>query len=318
MADESPDRESREGVPGLLSVVVTIVSGGDVLRAFLEALGRQDGDGVPDLEVIVPWDASVADEGAMAADFPDATFLELGPIDTERPKSTAAGQHELYDRRRAAGLAAARGELVAILEDRGIPRHDWAATVARLHRELPNRVIGGAIEGAPTGVLNWAFYVCDFGRYGLPFEQHTAEWVSDVNVSYKRSAVEDTRHLWRERFREPVVHWFLIERGEELILSPEQVVIHHRPRTTLGELLPERFHWGRLFGQIRAQHLPLWKRVLYSLLGPLIPPALIVRHGMTQMRQGRFLRFLQAAPLAFLLLVFWTLGEVVGTVTNRA
>ena len=138
----------------------------------------------------------------MAADFPNATFLELGPIETVRPKTTAAGQHELYDRRRAAGLAAARGELVAILEDRGIPRHDWAATVARLHRELPNRVIGGAIEGAPTGLLNWAFYVCDFGRYGLPFEQHTAEWVSDVNVSYKRSAVEETRHLWCERFRD--------------------------------------------------------------------------------------------------------------------
>ena len=142
-------------------------------------------------------------------------------------------------------------------------------------------------------------------------------WVSDVNVTYKRATLEETRELWKERFREPVVHWYLLDRGETLFLSADAVVEHKRPATTLGELLPERFHWGRLFGHIRAMHMNPLKRAVYSLAGPFIPPMLLIRHGVTQWRKGNFGRYLASAPLAAVLLVFWTAGEVWGTVTGR-
>ncbi|MCL4864828.1 MAG: hypothetical protein KJZ47_02970, partial [Gemmatimonadales bacterium] len=94
-----------------LSVVVTIVEGGGALTRILGALRTQVGG--PPLEVVVPHDASVGALDAERAAFPEVRFLELGVVATERPATTAAGQHELYDRRRAAGLAASRGELVA-------------------------------------------------------------------------------------------------------------------------------------------------------------------------------------------------------------
>lgn len=299
----------------LLSIVVTIVDGGGVLERFLDALARQDDP--PRMDVIVPFDASVAETAELRDRFPTVTFLDLGTIVPERPITSAAGQHELYDRRRARGLAAARGSIIAILEDRGLPRPDWARGVVRLHRH-PYGVIGGAIEPGSSGMLNWAFYVTDFGRYGLPFESGPAAWVSDVNVSYKRRVVDETRELWKDRFREPIVHWALLERGETLYLSSEIVVEHHRPHTTLGVLLPERFHWGRLFGHIRAMHMPAAKRLAFVILGPLIPLRLLVRHGMTQKRKGRFLRYVAAAPVVALLLVSWTCGEIWGYVTRRA
>lgn len=198
----------------------------------------------------------------------------------------------------------------------GPPRPNWARTVVRLH-DQSHGVVGGAIECAPGDTLNWAFYVCDFGRYGLPFESGPVTWVSDVNVTYKRAVLEETRDLWKDRFREPVVHWALLEKGETLYLSAEAVVEHKRPSTTLGVLLPERFHWGRLFGHIRAMHMPASKRAVYSLAGPFIPPMLLVRHGLTQLRKGNFGRYLRAAPFAAILLVAWTAGEVWGTVTGR-
>ncbi len=299
----------------LLSVVVTLVDGGDVMRRFLDAVTGQIDP--PPLDVVLPYDSSVTAVAELAADYPEVRFLDLGEIVPERPVDTAAGQHELYDRRRAAGLAAAKGDLVAILEDRGAPSPDWARTMVRLHGRLPHGVIGGAIECAPGDTLNWAFYVCDFGRYGLPFESGPVTWVSDVNVAYKRAIVDETRELWKERFREPIVHWALLERGETLYLSSEAVVEHQRPSTTLGVLLPERFHWGRLFGHIRATHMGPLRRAAYALAGPLIPPMLLVRHGLTQRRKGKLARYLRAAPLAAILLVAWTAGEVWGTVTGR-
>lgn len=315
MSDASVQPADPERGP-LLSVVVTIVDGGDVLRRFLDAMTRQEAP--PRLEVIVPYDASVPETADLAQVFPSVGFMDLGVITPERPIESAAGQHELYDRRRARGLGAATGDIIAILEDRGLPRPDWAATVVRLHEEHDHGCIGGAIECADVALLEWAFYVCDFGRYGLPFESAQAGWVSDVNVTYKRATLDSTRELWKDRFREPIVHWALIEAGETLWLSSDLVVIHERPKTTLLKLLPERFDWGRLFGHIRAMHMSGWQRLVYTLLSPLIPIRLVFRHGRTQGARGRFGRYLRALPMIIVMLCAWTAGEVWGYVTKRA
>ena len=124
----------------------------------------------------------------------------------------------------------------------------------------------------PVSLLNWAFYVSDFGRYGRPFETGPVEWVTDVNVSYSRKALEATRHLWKDRFHEPIVNWHLISLGEELLLSNELVVRHTRAGVTLGYLLPERFHWGRLFGDIRVRAMTPLKRLIFIAASPIIPP----------------------------------------------
>ena len=317
MNAEKPENEmSPEPDPDpVLSIVVTVVDGGEALRCFLDAVEALEDP--PPLDVIIPFDESVAEVAGLQATHPRFRFLELGQITPELPLDSAGGQHELYDRRRAAGLAAAEGDLIAILEDRGAPSRNWARQAVLLHREHAHGVIGGAIQGRPDSLLNWAFYVCDFGRYQLPFESGTATWVSDVNVTYKRRILEDTRELWKERYQEPVVHWHLQEKGEQLQLMSELVVEHARPGTSLPMLLPERFHWGRLYGHICARHMSLGKRIVRSLLGPLIPPLLFVRHARTQWRKGKFGAFVQASPFVAILLVVWTLGEVWGYITNR-
>ena len=309
------EKSSQASAP-LVSIIVTIVDGKEVLERFLHAVTAQEDP--PALEIIVPYDESVNDTKGFSATFPEVNFLPLGVIKPENSIHTAAGQHELYDRRRAAGLAAATGDIITILEDRGIPRSDWAKTLVRLH-EQPYGVIGGAIEcEEPCSLLNWSFYVCDFSRYGLPFESGPVSWVSDVNVSYKRPMLEQTRSLWKDRFSEPVVHWSLLEAGETLYLSSDLVVEHCRPKTSLAVLLPERFDWGRLFGHIRAMHLPARQRYTYILISPLIPPMLLLRHALTQYRKGRLGRYIKAIPLTFILLLFWTAGEAWGNLTKKA
>jgi hypothetical protein len=299
----------------VLSVVITIIDGGDTLRESLNAFVTQEDP--PPMEIVVPFDSSVVLTEDLQSAFPNVIFLNLGATPPQIDIRSAAGQHEIYDRCRSAGLAAARGSLIAVLEDRGIPRTDWARNIVRLHQE-PYGVIGGAIEPYPSSLLNWAYYVCDFGQYGLPFKSGPANWVSDVNVSYKRRVIEETRDLWKERYREPIVHWALLNRGETLYLSSEIVVEHRRPPTTLAILLPERFHWGRLFGDLRATHLSTAKRLAHALVGPVIPFLLLVRHGHTQLRKGNFARYIRAIPAIALLSVAWISGEIWGHLRKRA
>jgi len=182
--------------PGL-SVVVTVVDGGAALERCLHALAGQRG--APPLEVLAPCDATAAEAARVAAGVAGTRVLDLGAVPTVRDAHTAAGQHELFDRRRAAGLAAARAPLVAIVEDRGVPDPDWAAAFVRLHAGRADAVIGGAVAFGAGGTLNRAVFLCDFARYAPPFPPGPRAYVTDVNVCYKRAALERTRELWRER-----------------------------------------------------------------------------------------------------------------------
>jgi hypothetical protein len=302
--------------PNLLSVVVTIVDAGETLERCLRALASQQPPA--SLEVIVPYDDTVPSVPSIAARFPQVTFLPLGPVSTMLPAMSAGGQHELFDRRRAAGLARTTGGLVAILEDRGAPRPNWAAEARRLHSERPNAVIGGAIENGCDRPLNWAVYFCDFGRYQLPFEAGGRAWVSDVNVCYKRRAIDDTEPLWRGRYHEPVVHGALMRAGEVLWLSPALVVDEHRRDITLRALLRERIAWGRLFGSLRARDLPLMRRVALAALSPLLPFLLFLRHlRMQWTKRVTFGRFVAASPLVFVLLSAWSVGEMLGEIVGE-
>ena len=272
----------------------------------------------PPLEIIVPFDATIADTKSLGHEFPHVTFLDIGVIETTRSIHSSGGQHQLYDRRRACGLAVATGEIVAILENRGHPSPDWASTLVRLHAEVKKNVIGGAIEcHEPASLLHWASYVTDFGRYSRPFVSGPAAWVSDVNVSYTRKALAETRHLWSEHFHEMIVHRFLMSKGEELYLSNELVVNHRRPPITLSKLLRERVEWGALFGYVRATQFSAVERLLFIAGSPLIAPVLWVRHGLIQTQKGRGLRYLLALPTVVMLTTAWTMGEVWGYITRR-
>ncbi len=301
----------------LLSVIVTIVDGGDALVRCLDGLAAQANP--PALEVIVPSDDTVGSLAPFRARYPAVTFLPLGSLPTESLPMSPAGQHELFDRRRAAGLARATGELIAILEDRGVPRPNWAAEAVRLHAESPGAVIGGAVENRCDHTLNWAVYFCDFGRYQLPFPAAAREWVTDVNVCYKRRALEATRHLWANRYHEPVVHDEIVRQGDPLLIAPTLIVDQDRGRLYLSPLLTERIAWGRLFAALRVRDASLGQRWMLAAIAPLLPLVLFLRHARMQAAKRVTLgKFVAAAPAVFLLLAAWCAGEWIGYVTGRS
>ncbi len=301
----------------MLSVVVTVVDGGAALRRTLDALTTQRP--TAPAEVIVPYDETVTGIPRLAHDFPGVVFLPMGAVRTRRPADTNAGQHELIDRRRSAGLARATGALIALVEDRGVPRPDWSTHLVEQHERLPYAVIGGAVDNGQHALLNRAVYYCDFLRYGRPFEPGLRTYLSDVNVCYKRAALDLTTSLWLEQYHETTVHWALSRAGERLYLSDQPVVNQVRDGLTLPRLLAERFAWGRLFAYTRTVEVSLARRIGFAAGTPLLPLLLFSRQARRPWpTASMLLDFVVAAPVTLLLLSAWSVGEFAGYVTGDA
>jgi GT2 family glycosyltransferase len=298
-----------------ISVIMTIVDGGETLERCLGALAAQEGAGR--MEVLIPFDASQPVGAEIRARYPAFHFIDLGRIGDD-PRNPFE-EHAFYDRRRAAGLKAARAPLVAILEDRGRPAPDWARAMITAHGANPDGVIGGAVDCAPTDLRRWAIFFVDFGRYQAPFDSDRPEYVTDTNICYKRSALDATEHLWRNAYQESEVNWALRDKGAGLLLTPAPVTVQHRGNVSLKRMIAERFHWGRVYGQQRARGAGPGARLKWIASAPLVPLVLYLRHLLRQRRLNRHVgKYLAATPFIALLLVFWSIGELVGYLERDA
>src|SRR5258706_11310590 len=174
-----------------LSVVVAIVS--DTmgppdtrhLEPCLAALMRQRG--APATEIIVPHLPGMAGIAALGEEHPNVHFVEA---ELPRTYTGRGGSREHHDELRARGLAVARGSIVALIEDHGIPAPDWSARVyAHLsHAHLleaslgrPLAAVGGAIENEVHRPLKSAAYFCDFLRYHNPLHNPDSGFSSASN-----------------------------------------------------------------------------------------------------------------------------------------
>jgi hypothetical protein len=315
------ERENRSMQP-VLSIVVAIVSDTtdarcdlSHLKGCLEALYRQIDP--PSMEIIIPYRSPLEGIEELRRQYVNVVFIPIPQLKTYTGKG---GSREHHDELRAYGLGAARGDLVALLEDHARPDPNWCARIVEAHRQrFPGYAgIGGAIENGIDRPLNWAVYFCDFGRYQNPVPAGDSFIASDANVSYKRSKLEPIRSIWESVFHETIVNWELVSRGEKLALSPDIIVYQHRSNLNFSNAVKERFVWGRSYAATRSQLSSNGKRFMYALLSPLLPAVLSTRMAVTTFKRRRLIRFfLVALPMTIVLLVSWAFGEFTGYLTGH-
>ncbi len=283
------------------------------LARCLAALTEQAAAG--SIEIIVPHLPSTTGISLLREQFPAVRFAEVPDL---RMSTGRSGSREHHDELRARGLALARGNIVALIEDHGIPAPDWCRRITESHRQ-PFAVVGGAIENGIDRPLNWAVYYCDFLRYQNPLQAGASTFASDANVSYKRAALESIRPVWQEIFRESSVNDTLHSQGETVALAPEVVLHQHRLGLRLASALKERFVWGRSYAAARITRAGTGQRVVWAALSPALPVLLLLRMSILAFKKRRtFVPFLKALPLTAILLVSWACGEFMGYVTGRA
>jgi hypothetical protein len=280
-----------------LSVVVVPFAGERALARCLAALARQRGAS-PD-EVLVPADDEFPGAEDAARAHPRARVIR------ERGRRGPAAL-------RAAGLRAARGRIVAFTEDHCVPADDWCASLLAAHA-APHAAIGGAVEkDEGGGTLGWALYLCDYGRYMRPLAEGPAEYLTDVNVSYKRAAIASLPEAVGGEFIETAVHWALARRGETLWLSP-RIVVRQRRDARLAAALRDRFAHGRAFAGTRVAAMPAPRRVVRAAASAVLPLVLVRRAvGQAVSRRRHVAAAARALPAMLVLTAAWALGECVG------
>ena len=299
-----------------LSVVVAVVSDttaratGKHLRPCLESLTSQADP--PSLEILVPHYPQMEGIEALRTGFPQVRFLEIAGL---KRYTGAPGNREHHNELRAHGVAAARGKLIALIEDHGVADTNWCRGIVEAHAATPAAAVGGAIENRIDRALNWAVYFCDFGQYGNPVPPGDAAAASDANVSYKRAALESVRGVWEEVFHEGAVNHALRLRGERLILAPELVVSQNRFGLDLGTAVKERYIWGWSYGAGRK--LAGISRLIWAGLAPALPLLIVARIGSGAAARKRHLgAFLRSSPLVILMAAAWCWGEMIAYLTG--
>lgn len=298
-----------------LSVVVAPVLNGSSLEGCLNCLRSQIE--VPALEVIVPVDGSVRDLEKLEGEFPEVTFLWVESIGGSDSSADIGTAHLAIDRRRAAGLAAAHGRLIAMTEEHGRPDRHWCRAILDAHLEAPNAVIGGAIRNVRPRPVNWALFFMDGGRYQNPVKEDAARYVSDVNVSYKREALQKVKAIWRAMYDEVAVHNALASLGEKHLLRREIVMGIDRGHVGLSYALAERLAWARLYAARRVVRISRGRRILLILGTCGLPGLLLVRQVRLAFGRGRNLGALvRCFPILVVMDLIWALGEAIGYTTG--
>lgn len=218
----------------------------------------------------------------------------------------------------AEGIAASRGEVVALTTAHAVPAANWLDALLREHR-AGHVGVGGAVACAPeAGWVDWAVYLCRYSAFMPPFEAREVPEIAGDNASYRRDALEAVSDSWRAGFWEPPVHAALRARGGTLWLSPA-VVVEHRRSFSARAFLRNRWEHGRQYGHDRAAGAGCLGRWALAARTPLVPAVLLARVGRRVFASGHHLgAFVAASPLLLAFYAAWAAGEAVGALSDSA
>lgn len=281
-----------------LSVVIAAVNGRAYLADCLAGLQGQCGHVMAEVIVVTAGASDVA--SFVAREYPHVRLLSVDGAPS-------------VPRLRAAGIQAARGEIVAITEDHCIPAPTWFESIRESHEKHAAAAIGGVVDNAATSrLVDWAVYFCEYGGYASPLPAGPNADLPGPNVSYKRSALEAVRESIADEYWETFVHGELARLGHQLWREPSIRVLHKMHFGFLSFLI-ERYHFGRAFAGRRNLALGWTMRVVRGTLSPLLVPLFILRIGRkTLARRRHRLRFACCLPMICCFAAAAALGEGVG------
>jgi len=212
---------------------------------------------------------------------------------------------------RGLGLAAAKGDPVALTEDHLIPAHDWLERLFAGFR--PGIVcVGGGMANTATGrATDWAAYFADYGFYSLARGEGSGPpLITDANVAYRLEVVPAVAAWAQAGAWENVVHDRLVAEGHEIRWEPSARVNHHH-RYGYLEFLRNRFDHGRAYAVSRLAEAPGTNRFVRALTAPALVVVLFARIARASWREAP-LAWWAAAPITLSFVAGWAVGEAAG------
>lgn len=212
----------------------------------------------------------------------------------------------------SAGIAEARGRVLALTAATVVPEPDWVERMLGAHTDGA-AAVGGAIEpAAGMGAVDWAVYFCRYAPYMLPFSSGDAVDVAGDNASYRMDSLEPYRGMFADAFWEPFIHRPMRRDGLRLEVRPE-IVVRQATGMRFRGFSRQRFAHGRVYGRLRSAGASRLS-VLASAPSAVVVPFLMTARAARQVfRRGRLRgRFLLSAPLVLWFYTCWAAGELAG------
>jgi GT2 family glycosyltransferase/membrane protein implicated in regulation of membrane protease activity len=213
-----------------VSVVVCSHNGAATLRQCLDRVEALD---YPDVELVVVLDGCTDESAAIARDR-GAVVKEV--------------DHCGLGQARNVGIEAARGEIVAFLDDDAFPDPDWLSFVADRMEEGGFAAVGGPnIPPDDEGFVAECVATAPGGPIHVLLSDREAEHIPGCNMAFRKSVLEQVGGF-DERFRvagdDVDVCWRLQKAGHRVGFSPGAVVMHRR-RDSTRRYLRQQYGYGK-------------------------------------------------------------------------
>jgi O-antigen biosynthesis protein len=214
----------------LVSVIVCTHNGGRHISGCLSGVA---GLRYPNVETIVVDDGSTDGTAAIASEY------DVRLIQTENHGLSAA---------RNIGLAAARGEFVAYLDDDAYPDPDWLHYLVTAFRSTTHAAVGGPNLPPPgDGPVAACVANAPGGPVHVLLSDSEAEHLPGCNMAFRRVellAIGGFDAQFSIAGDDVDVCWRLVEAGGTLGFHPTAVVWHHR-RGSVRAYLRQQRGYGR-------------------------------------------------------------------------
>lgn len=239
-----------------ISVVVCSYNGQRTIRDCLQGLRKLD---YPNYEVIVVNDGSKDRTETIAREF------GFRVITTENRGLSSA---------RNTGMRAARGEIVAYIDDDAIPDPHWLTYLAASYLRSNHMGIGGPnLPPRNDGAIADCVANSPGGPIHVLLTDEVAEHIPGCNMSFRKAALEAIGGF-DEKFRiagdDVDLCWRIQQQGWTLGFSPAAMVWHHR-RNSVKCYLKQQMNYGKAEAMLEqkwpekynaAGHIP-WAGRLY-------------------------------------------------------
>ena len=258
-----------------LSVVLASPDEFPTLRTVLSFLGMQTIKDKIELILVAPERSSFDVDASLVQGYWGLRIVRI-------PKVRSVAQAN------AAGVRAARGNVIALAEDHCFPAPTWAEALLTAH-QAPHAAVGPVVCNAnPATWISWADFLAGYGPWMASGSLRPVGFLPGHNTSYKREVLEDLGDDLENMLEaETVLHQRLAAQGCSLHTEPKAVVSHVN-FALLDSWADAQFLNGRMFAGIRCQDWGIGKRLLYFVGSPAIP----------LVRTARSLDSLQRAPMS--------------------
>jgi Glycosyl transferase family 2 len=210
------------------------------------------------------------------------------------------------------GYREARGEIVAMTEDHVEVAPNWVEEILASYRRYPNAsAIGGAVRnGTPNHIIDWAGFYAGHAPFMEPLPNGETEWLSGINVAYRRDALRDALERVGDRAIETLINEEIKAAGG-LLVADDRLVVSHFQSRGIATTLHLHYYAGRHYEGTRSlEGVATMGRALRALALPLPRSA---KRLATALRKGEPIdRVARVAPAIFLALTAQAAGELEG------